>query len=239
MNWNTSEPNNSSGEHYAQIFASGSVGKWNDLNGSSQNGYVVEFGGLASDPLVTLSSTSQILVGSPLPIDGIMLDASAENAQVKLRWNTLNERGTQAFDVERSADGVAFNAIGNVSALGNGFNNYRFTDEAPLAGTGYYRIKALDADGSFVFSNIRLVKSGRQDMPARLVPNPASGTLTLSRGSDAPASLTCTDAAGRVAFRRLSTSATESIDISRLSPGAYVLTLDEAGRRSSLRFVRE
>jgi hypothetical protein len=239
MNWNTGEPNNSSGENYAQIFASGSIGTWNDLNGSSQGGYVVEFGGLPSDPMITLSSTSRIVVGSPLPIDGISLDASAEGTQVKLRWNTLNEQGTHHFDVERSADGASFSSIGTQRAVGQGFNHYAFTDEAPFSGLGYYRIKAIDADGSSVFSGIRLVKFGKQQVAAQLAPNPASGTLMLNRGSNEPATIICMDATGRSIFRLLSVSASEQIDISRLAPGAYLLRIEEAGSRSTLRFIKE
>lgn len=239
MNWNGGEPNNSGGsENYALIYASTNVGKWNDGSGN-QNGYVVEFGGLASDPLVVLSSTSRIIVGSPLPVDGITLDAHAEGSRVTLRWNTLNEQGTQSFDVERSADGAYFGSIGRKAALGTGFNTYTLLDEAPLAGTGYYRIKALDADGSFIFSGIRMIKFGAPQIAAQLTPNPASGTLTLTRGSNAPATIMCLDATGRSLFRLLSVSGSEQIDISKLPAGAYLLRVEAAGSQQTLRFVKE
>lgn len=237
MNWNGGEPNNSGGnENYGLIFMSGTPGKWNDGSGNL-NGYVVEFGGQSSDPLVTLASTSRILVGSPLPIDGIQLQASAIGNQVKLNWESLNERGTQYFDIERSADGFNFQSLGKREAIGKGFNNYAFLDEAPLT-LGYYRIKAVDADASIVFSGIKMVKLNRQYAAPRLTPNPATDKLQLSRSSEAAANLTCLDLTGRTVFRGQISGTNAVIDISMLSPGIYLLQIDESGRNTTLRFVK-
>ncbi len=237
MNWNSGEPNNSGGnENYGMIYMSGTPGKWNDGSGNL-NGYIVEFGGLTSDPVITLASTSQIIVGSPLPIDGIQLQASATGNQVKLNWESLNEQGTQYFDIERSADGLHFQSLGRREAIGKGFNNYAFLDEAPLA-QGYYRIKAVDADASIVFSGIKMVKLNRQYTAPRLTPNPATDKLQLNRSTDAIASLTCLDLIGRTVFRGQISGTNAVIDISRLSPGAYLLQIDESGRNTTLRFVK-
>jgi hypothetical protein len=62
VNWNSGEPNNSGGtEHYAQIFASVSTGKWNDL-ATQVLGYVVEYGGVSGDPSVDIIHTRNILL---------------------------------------------------------------------------------------------------------------------------------------------------------------------------------
>ena len=59
-NWNSGEPNNSGSEHYGEIYSSGSTpGAWNDLPNVSLP-YVVEYGGLATDPVLTLSTSTTI-----------------------------------------------------------------------------------------------------------------------------------------------------------------------------------
>ncbi|MBS1615831.1 MAG: T9SS type A sorting domain-containing protein [Bacteroidetes bacterium] len=238
MNWNTGEPNNSAGnENYGMIYMSGTPGKWNDGSGNL-NGYIVEFGGLTSDPVITLASTSKIIVGSPLPIDGLQLQASARNNQVHLQWNTLNERGTQYFDIERSANAQDFQSIGLHQAIGKGFNNYSFLDEHPLS-LAYYRIKALDADGSFLYSGTQMVKLEHKNLAPQLSPNPATDYIHLSRSEAAPATLSCYDLAGRLLFQQQVSGTEMAIRVQQLLPGSYTMQLDEQGTKTTLRFVKK
>ena len=60
-NWNSGEPNNSGSEHYGQIYSSGGTpGAWNDLPNGVNIPYVVEYGGLAGDPVLNLTSNTTI-----------------------------------------------------------------------------------------------------------------------------------------------------------------------------------
>lgn len=95
-NWNGGEPNNSGGEHYGEIYSSGSgVGKWNDLPDyytSSSLGYVVEYGGMAGDPLVLLQ-------------DSISLTISKANQTISFdggAWQT-KAYGSEPFPLAASA----------------------------------------------------------------------------------------------------------------------------------------
>jgi hypothetical protein len=62
MNWNGGEPNNyANGENSGEIYSSGgSAGRWNDLDSSNTLGYVVEFGGMAGDPTVSLTFSRSV-----------------------------------------------------------------------------------------------------------------------------------------------------------------------------------
>ncbi len=86
--WNSGEPNNSDGnEHYAEIFSSGeSQGRWNDLPNAWTLGFVVEYGGMAGDPVLQLSANKTVNI---LPVN----DAPTLSG---LTDNTINEN-TQAF----------------------------------------------------------------------------------------------------------------------------------------------
>ncbi|MFD1468941.1 hypothetical protein ACFQ48_11960 [Hymenobacter caeli] len=70
-----------------------------------------------------------------------------------LRWATASEAGTARFVVERSADGVVFEAIGAVAAAGTSraSHAYRFDDVAAPAAY-YYRLRQENRDGTVVYS---------------------------------------------------------------------------------------
>lgn len=60
-NWNSGEPNNVGNEHYGEVYSSGSTpGAWNDLPNGVSLGYVVEYGGLVTDPVQNISSNTLI-----------------------------------------------------------------------------------------------------------------------------------------------------------------------------------
>jgi hypothetical protein len=83
--------------------------------------------------------------------------------------------------VERSADGNDFSAIKTVTAINNGanVNGYKATDEAPLNGYNYYRLKMVDANGKFTYS--KQVKINFQNMThaVSFFPNPVTSYVNL------------------------------------------------------------
>src|SRR5690606_3608922 len=85
-----------------------------------------------------------------LPIELLSFDAKAAGDQVLVDWSTATENNTAWFDVERSADGVGFQAIGRVNAAGHAMQTtaYHFVDDQPLNGLSYYRLHSVDADGA-------------------------------------------------------------------------------------------
>ncbi|MFN3876057.1 MAG: hypothetical protein ACK4L7_09125, partial [Flavobacteriales bacterium] len=82
----------------------------------------------------------------PLPVELLHFEARCEQGRVHLAWATGAERGASRFVVERSADGIAYDDIGQVAATGSAAH-YAYIDEQPLA-SGFYRIRIVDADGS-------------------------------------------------------------------------------------------
>ncbi len=100
-----------------------------------------------------------------LPADLIAFEGSAEERMNKLSWQTASEENVAAFQVESSLDGRAFNPIGSVQANGNTENlsNYIFVDEAPLS-LSYYRLKIVDFDGSFEYSDIVTIERSKSDI---------------------------------------------------------------------------
>ena len=60
INWTANEPNNLTGEHYMQFYASRG-GVWNDFSINPRLGYLVEFGGYRNDPVLEIEHTRTLI----------------------------------------------------------------------------------------------------------------------------------------------------------------------------------
>jgi len=90
-----------------------------------------------------------------LPVRFIDFNGHLENNQAVLNWSTTNEINNKGYNVERSQDGVKFDAVSFVAGKGRGtqVNNYTYSDPKLLSGANYYRLKQVDLDGNFAYSS--------------------------------------------------------------------------------------
>ena len=93
---------------------------------------------------------------SIIPVELIFFSANVIGNNVVLNWRTATELNNSGFQVERSADNLSFASIGFVPGLGTTteLKNYSFTDNSLTGGIYYYRLKQVDFDGSFNYSNV-------------------------------------------------------------------------------------
>ena len=122
-------------------------------------------------------------LGVVLPINGIEIKVRRQGGNVIVNWSTQSEQSSAFFDVERSYDGIAFTKIGQVNAAGYSSTprNYQFTDVDAAKSLIFYRLKLVDADGSYRLSLVRLVT--RQDGNKQdflLYPNPAISNVNIA-----------------------------------------------------------
>ena len=128
-----------------------------------------------------LITTTITVASNPLPLTLLDFKGRLEGNHVVLDWQTLDEKNTDRFDVERSCDGINFESINIINAAGNSSSlvNYTTLDSKPCAGKSYYRLKQIDKDKRFVYSKIIMVDDLHpSSMSIVLFPNPAS-TLTM------------------------------------------------------------
>ncbi|MBP9580805.1 MAG: T9SS type A sorting domain-containing protein [Ignavibacteriaceae bacterium] len=94
----------------------------------------------------------------PLPVELTSFSAKATAGKVNLNWTTATEINNSGFEVERSFDGSTFFTVGFVR--GNGTTTepkaYSFSDELDVNGTEtiYYRLKQVDYNGAFEYSDV-------------------------------------------------------------------------------------
>lgn len=100
--------------------------------------------------------------GGSLPIKLIYFTAKLNDGIVNLDWATAAEVNNNFFTVERSTDGENFEPLLTKPGAGNSTVNlyYNATDESPVSGYSYYRLKQTDFDGHYTYSNIETVKNG-------------------------------------------------------------------------------
>ncbi|MFQ5335468.1 MAG: T9SS type A sorting domain-containing protein, partial [Flavobacteriales bacterium] len=169
-----------------------------------------------------------------LPIELLSFHAHLENNQsVKTEWSTAAEINNNYFAIERSVDAAHFSQIGIVHAAGNSSteNSYIFYDECPYKGLSYYRLRQVDFDGKFAYSNIEAVYIAGLDI-INLWPNPASEVFTfqLASSENNKVNIRIRDILGRKVFRenKLINAGTTNIEIDISTLGNAYYTLEVA-----------
>ena len=92
-----------------------------------------------------------------LPVELVSFTADVKNSAVQLNWRTATEVNNYGFEIERKFDEVEWKNIGFVVGQGTSISpkSYSFTDKSPVGGSKFqYRLKQMDTDGSFEYSDI-------------------------------------------------------------------------------------
>jgi hypothetical protein len=99
--------------------------------------------------------------GVALPVTLSNFDATLNDGVVNLIWTTQSEIDNDYFTVERAKDAVEYENVVEVLGAGNSIVriDYSATDEEPLYGTSYYRLKQVDYDGTFSYSDIVAIEN--------------------------------------------------------------------------------
>ncbi len=132
---------------------------------------------------VTITSVGNLIsiCNTSLPLALLSFTGSIQNNAVQLHWQTANETNTSYFDVERSSDGNSFTAIATLPSTDNNAitNSYAATDNDPLEGANYYRLKMVDMDGAYTYSKVLQVNYAGAIPGIVLTPDPVNDVLTL------------------------------------------------------------
>jgi hypothetical protein len=110
----------------------------------------------------------------PMPVEFLEIKAAADDNHVDVIWSTASETNNDYFTVERSANGMDFITISVFDGAGNSnvVITYEYSDDNPISGISYYRIKQTDFDGKFAYSEIKAVRYSDEDSEYSVYPNP-------------------------------------------------------------------
>lgn len=158
-----------------------------------------------------------------LPVTLVGFTATHREGQNLLEWKVATEKNVAYYEVQRSADGTAFESIAKVNAEGK--SNYQFTDKHLLnEPVVYYRIRTVDLDGSYSYSEVKAVKQSLQRFSVSVRENPVRNELRLEVQSPTTgkAHITISGVEGKVIF-------TNQVEISN---GGNIILLNEISRFS-------
>jgi Secretion system C-terminal sorting domain len=179
------------------------------------------------------SNTALILtdVANPIPVDLLYFNATRNGAINNLAWATAQEINSSKFVVERSSNGGAYTAIGDVTAAGNSSSTrtYSFIDIAPIRGINLYRLRIVDKDNQFRMSWTRQVRNeGLANVS--VYPNPVQDKLTVNIQADKAI-------AGQVIITDVNGKAVYNKAINMIQ-GENIIPVDAAALQSGTYFIK-
>lgn len=171
-----------------------------------------------------------------LPLQWLSLAGTIGAGNVaKLHWK-VQEQNVLNYIIERSDNNVDYYTAGSTASRGDGSNNYAFTDVNAVNGNAYYRIKQIDRDGKYSYSNVVRL-SVKAFFPITLYPSPAHDIITINAGSQfVNSEILVTNAAGATIKKWKATSSSFTKEVSELASGIYFLKFDDG---SVVKFVKE
>lgn len=199
------------------------------------NGYYAEF------PVNSFSefwlNNGGVNGNQPLPLHLLDFDVIRQGKKVLLLWTTENEINTSAYVIERSSNGRDFTTIGHEPALNSsGRLHYQYIDATPLPGWNYYRLKMLDKDGQFNYSSIRRLNFADAETGIHIYPNPLTDGKLHITATDNCSRILVVDPAGRQVRSLPLQGRVNTVDLSGLSKGIYLLkiTTDKGTRTGKI-----
>lgn len=92
----------------------------------------------------------------PVPVELTSFSASTSLSGINLTWETATEVNNLGFEVQRSLDNISFATVAFIHGKGTTTERqtYTYLDKTTSEQKLYYRLKQVDLDGKFEFSNI-------------------------------------------------------------------------------------
>ncbi len=177
----------------ASSVSQGTAGISTGTSGTTTYGAGDGFPGVLTQtfPFAQLPPNMQICQSTVLPVT--LLDFSAtyvSSNNVKVAWTTTNEINAAYYEVERSSDGTNFIGVAQVDASSSLDLTHFYTINDQLYNIDgnivYYRLRVVDNDGKYTYSQIIPVKLGQPETSFSVYPNPVDNYAILNLYADKP-----------------------------------------------------
>ena len=166
-----------------------------------------------------------------LPVSVINFSGHYQAGKTLLDWQTSCESNSSHFLIERSSDGINYVTVARMEGAGycNTLTKYNSVDQDPAPGNNFYRLIAVDFDGRRKQHGVVLIKNQAGTISTGVYPNPATGnSITLKGGNNLIGKLyTIMDMSGKIAGNGIIFGSSQSINITSLPRGNYILQLSD------------
>ncbi len=199
--------------------------------------FSVNGGKLVSRHLI-LDSTALVL-----PVELIRFNATALDETVLLSWQTASEVNNSHFVLERSKEGLTWESISTIPGSGNSNTilSYQHFDLDPFKARSYYRLKQVDYDGEYAYSDVRVIDFDNE-LNVTITPNPTRSVLSVNlKWSSGVKTIELSDMKGvRLYHKQAGDQTTFNIDVSQYSPGIYILQIrGDHGKVETRKIIKE
>jgi hypothetical protein len=169
------------------------------------------------------------LWGGALPVEWLSIKGRWIPSGAEVKWATGSEDNNSHFVIERTHDGAHWEVIGDMTGAGFStvISRYTFIDENPYSDVNYYRVKQVDFDGQFDYSDVVMVHSNieKADFDIIVYPNSTKDVVTIEwNKGDRNSKIYVMDINGKV-IRSVETNANYSatVDMSNIDSGIYFI----------------
>jgi Secretion system C-terminal sorting domain len=173
------------------------------------------------------------IVAGTTPVTLNDIEGKGENCSAVLKWSTYNELNFNRFEIESSADGNQFSAVGTVKPHAGGNGGAYVFNYSKQSGKAFYRLKMIDNDGSYKYSKIvPIVVSCNENKFVKVFPNPViiNQRLTVNIvGYDAAVKGELFSATGQLVKTYTLRNGSNTIPIENMAQGFYTLRISENG----------
>ncbi|MGK0364805.1 MAG: choice-of-anchor B domain-containing protein, partial [Saprospiraceae bacterium] len=185
-------------------------------------------------------------VNSILPVELKEFSVVKNGKRAELNWTTAFERNNEGFEVHRSTDKENYTVIATVRGQGNseGDVTYQTFDNSPIAGVNYYRLKQIDTDGEFEYSDVKSIEFAPEvsvNIYPTLVKKGEQITFEIKGVSNSDFTFIVTDIAGKLIEQGTVSrfSGNYFISTTNLSSGVYVVDLNNETQAFSQKILVE
>jgi Secretion system C-terminal sorting domain len=168
-----------------------------------------------------------------IPLKLISFEGSMQNSSTALlKWITQAEINVDRYELQWSRSGTVFTTISTQAAANNaGISQYSYQHGNLEKGNHYYRLKMIDRDGSYTYSNIvRLSVNGLQ--PFTVYPNPVrpgtTVTINLANSDAGTVRVIISAADGKIVMQKIFNQVnanTIQVKIPAIAAGLYIITV--------------
>lgn len=178
-------------------------------------------------------NTTAFAVSGPLPVKLLQFGVVAKQATVELNWLTAQEVNLHKYEVEYSSNAQTFTKVAEIAATNQSSEQaYRLVHTPATAAQHYYRLKMIDIDETFTYSQVQKVQTAMQVRTMLIKPNPVVGqrlTITVAELAKNNYTLQLSNASGIVVHRQLVNHTgggfTHALQLPGLPAGLYHIQL--------------
>jgi Secretion system C-terminal sorting domain len=180
-----------------------------------------------------------ITVINPIPLRLLGFEGSMQNSSTALlKWKTEAEINVDRYELQWSRSGAAYTAINTQAATNNtGTSLYSYQHGNLEKGNHYYRLKMIDRDGSYTYSNVvRLSVNGLQ--PFTVYPNPvkpgATVTINLANSTAGTVTVIVSAADGKAVMHKIINQVIANniqVKIPAVAAGQYMLSVYSGNKK--------